>query len=141
MNAPSFDQPYPLHRLFLRNIVPGLLIFLILSVILTGMGARQLAEAVYLEQAATRAQIIDRAMTETASAQWRRLKRGEAPASVYRDPDGARLLAELTREVRELDQTHLKSYSATGVIQFSTDSTQIGTEDRSPAFVAAAERH
>ena len=55
-------------------------------------------------------------------------------------PMAQELLAELTREVRELDLTHLKIYSATGVIQYSTDSGQIGTEDRSPAFVAAAER-
>ena len=79
-------------------------------------------------------------MAETDSDRWRRLKRGEAPASVYGDPDGARLLAELTREVRELDLTHLKIYSATGVIQYSTDVGLIGTEDRSPAFLAAAER-
>ena len=140
MNALSFDQPYPLLRLFLRYIVPGLLILLVVSAILTGVGARQLAEGVYLEQATRRAQIIDRAMAEMASDHWDRLKRGEAPASVYREPDGARLLAELTREVRELDLAHLKIYSAKGVIQYSTDNRQIGTEDRSAAFLAAAER-
>ena len=140
MNRLSFDQPYPLLRLFIRYIVPGLLIFLILSAVLTGVGARQLIEGVYLEQATRRAQIIDRAMNEVAPDHWRRLKRGEAPASVYNDANGRTLLAELTREVRELDLSHLKIYSAAGVIQYSTDAGQIGTEDRSPAFVAAAER-
>ena len=140
MNAHPFEQPYPLLRLFLRFIVPGFLILLVLSAILTGVGARQLAEGVYLEQAARRAQIIDRAMTEAAPDHWRRLKRGEAPSSVYGDANGQTLLAELTREVRELDLTHLKIYSAGGVIQYSTDASQIGTEDRSPAFIAAAER-
>ena len=42
---------YPLLRLFLRYILPGLLILLVLSAVLTGVGARQLAEGVYLEQA------------------------------------------------------------------------------------------
>jgi adenylate cyclase len=140
MNADSFDQPYPLLRLFLRYIVPGLLILLALSAVLTAVGARQLAEGVYLEQATRRAQVIDRAMTEVAPDHWRRLKHGEAPGSVYGDAGGQTLLAELTREVRELDLTHLKIYSAAGVIQYSTDAGQIGTEDRSPAFVAAAER-
>jgi adenylate cyclase len=140
MDTRSFDQPYPLLRLFLRYIVPGLLILLVLSAVLTGVGARQLAEGVYLEQATRRAQVIDRAMSEKAADRWHRLKRGEAPASVYGDANGQTLLAELTREVRELDLTHLKIYSAVGVIQYSTDVGQIGTEDRSPAFVAAAER-
>ena len=53
---------------------------------------------------------------------------------------GRALLAELTREVRELDLLHLKIYSASGTIQFSTDAGQIGTQDRSSAFVAATER-
>ena len=140
MNTHSFDQPYPLLRLFLRYIVPGLLILLVLSAVLTGVGARQLAEGVYLGQATRRAQIIDRAMTEAAPDHWQRLKRGEAPASVYGDAHGQTLLAELTREARELDLTHLKIYSAAGFIQYSTDRSQIGMEDRSPAFVAAAER-
>jgi adenylate cyclase len=140
MHTGSFDQPYPLLRLFLRYIVPGLLILLVLSAVLTGIGARQLAEGVYLEQATRRAQIIDRAMSEVAPDHWLRLKRGEAPASVYGDSKGLALLAELTREVRELDLTHLKIYSAVGVIQYSTEVDQLGTHDRSPAFVAAAER-
>ena len=140
MNARSFDQPYPLFGLFVRYIVPGLLILLVLSAVLTGVGARQLAEGVYLEQATRRAQVIDRAMSEKVPDHWRRLKRGEAPASVYGDINGQTLLAELTREARELDLTHLKIYSAAGMIQYSTDVGQIGTEDRSPAFVAAAER-
>jgi len=140
MNAPSFDQPYPLLRLFIRYIVPGLLTLLVLSAVLTGVGARQLAEGVYLEQATRRAQVIDRAMTEAVPDHWRRLKHGEAPASVYGDAGGQTLLAELTREVRELDLKHLKIYSSGGIIQFSTEAGRIGTQDRSPAFVAAAER-
>jgi hypothetical protein len=82
MNAPSFDQPFPLLRLFLRYIVPRLLILLVLSAILTAMGARQLAEGLNLEQAIRRAQIIDRAMAEKARDHCNRLKRGEAPALV-----------------------------------------------------------
>jgi adenylate cyclase len=140
MSTPVFEQPYPLLRLFVRYIVPGLLIVLALSAVLAGVGARHLVEGVYLEQATRRAQVIDRAMNEVAPDHWRRLKRGEAPASIYGDAKGQALLAELTREVRELDLIHLKIYSAAGIIQFSTDTGQIGTVDRSLAFAAAAER-
>jgi adenylate cyclase len=140
MTAHAFEQPYPLRRQFVRYIVPGLLILLVLSAGLAGFGARHLAEGVYLEQATRRAQVIDRAMAEVAPDHWRRLKGGEAPALVYADAMGQALLAELTREVRELDLLHLKIYSASGTIQFSTDAGQIGTQDRSSAFVAATER-
>lgn len=135
-----FDQPYPLLRSFVRFILPGLALLLVVSAVLTTYGARQLAEGVYLEQATRRAQVIDRAMTEAAPNAWRRLKGGEAPRLLYAEPEGQELLAELTREVRELDLATLKIYGNGGVIQFDTDTGRIGTVDRSAAYVAAAER-
>lgn len=140
MNGLRFDQPYPLLRLFARYILPGLVFVLLISAAMTVFGARQLAEGVYLEQATRRAQVIDRAMTEAAPDPWRRLKRGEAPRVLYGDPEGQRLLAELTREVHELDLTHLKIYAAGGIIQYATDVDRIGTVDRSPAYIAASDR-
>jgi class 3 adenylate cyclase len=140
MNVHPFEQSFPLLRPFLRYILPGLALLLVISAVLAAVGARRLAEGVYLEQATRRAQIIDRAMTEAAPEPWERLKGGETPHSVYRDSDGQKLLAELTREARELDLTHLKIYAANGIIQFSTDYDKIGTTDRSPAFLAASER-
>jgi class 3 adenylate cyclase len=140
MSGHPFEEPFPLLRPFLRYILPGLALLLVISAALAAVGARKLSEGVYLEQATRRAQIIDRAMTEAAPEPWRRLKSGETPLSVYRDSDGQKLLAELTREARELDLTHLKIYAANGIIQFSTDANKIGTTDRSPAFVAASER-
>jgi class 3 adenylate cyclase len=135
-----FEQAFPLLRSFVRFILPGMALLLVVSVGLTIYGARQLAEGVYLEQATRRAQVIDRAMTEAAPEPWRRLKRGEAPRPLYAEPDGQKLLAELTREVRELDLTTLKIYAKGGVIQFDTDAKRIGTVDRSAAYVAASER-
>jgi hypothetical protein len=67
------------------------------------------------------------------------LKNGEAPKSLYGDAHGQRLLAELSREVHELDLAHLKIYAAAGVTQYASDAGRIGTVDRSPAYVAAAE--
>jgi class 3 adenylate cyclase len=135
-----FEQPFPLLRSFIRFILPGLGLLLVVSAVLTIYGARQLAEGVYLEQATRRAQVIDRAMTEAAPEPWRRLKSGEAPRPLYAEPDGQNLLVELTRKVRELDLTTLKIYAKGGVIQFDTDIERIGTVDRSAAYVAASER-
>ena len=101
-----FDQPYPLLRLFVRYILPGLVFRLMISAALTVFGARQLAEGVYLEQATKRAKVIDRVMSEVAPDAWRRLKAGEAPNFLRDEAEGRKLLAELTREVRELDLTH-----------------------------------
>jgi class 3 adenylate cyclase len=140
MTAHGFEQPYPLLKLFLRIIVPGLALLLIVSAVLAGVGARKLAEGVYLEQATRRAQVIDRAIAALVPEPWRRLKSGEAPASLYADPAGRSLLAALNREVRELDLAHLKIYGKGGVIQFATEAERIGTADPSPAYRAAAER-
>jgi hypothetical protein len=49
-----FDQPYPLLRSFVRFILPGLALLLVISAALAMYGARQLAEGVYLEQATRR---------------------------------------------------------------------------------------
>jgi adenylate cyclase len=136
----GFDQPFPLRRLFVRYILPGLVFLLLISAVLAVLGARQLAEGVYLEQATKRARVIDRAMSEVAPDAWRRLKNGEAPNFLRDEAEGRKLLAELTREVRELDLTHLKIYASGGVIQYSTDVGRIGTVDRSPAYVDASER-
>lgn len=140
MTGLGFDQPYPLLRLFVRYILPGLAFLLMISAALTVFGARQLAEGVYLEQAMKRAKVIDRAMSEVAPDAWRRLKNGEAPNFLHDEAEGRKLLAELTREARELDLTHLKIYAAGGVIQYATEVGRIGTVDRSPAYVAASER-
>jgi adenylate cyclase len=139
MTSDRFDQPYPLLRYFVRCILPGLLLLLAITAALTVVGARLVAEGIYLEQATRRAQVIDRAMTEAAPGPWHRLKSGEAPKSLYGDAHGQRLLAELSREVHELDLAHLKIYAAGGVIQYATDAGRIGAVDRSPAYVAAAE--
>ena len=61
-----FDQPYPLLRSFVRFILPGLTLLLVVSAALTMYGARELVEGIYLELAMRRAQVIDRAMTEVA---------------------------------------------------------------------------
>ena len=135
----QFEQPYPLRRLFVRYILPGLAVFVVVAATLSVVGARHLAEGVYLEQAARQAEIIDRAMSEAVPDAWRRLKNGEAPATLYREAEGQRLLAGLTREVHELGLTSLKIYGPGGVILYATDKRRIGTVDRSPAYVAAAE--
>lgn len=135
----QFEQPYPLRRLFVRYILPGLVAFVVVAATLSVIGARLLAEGVYLEQAARQAQIIDRAMTEAVPDAWRRLKSGEAPDALYREAEGRRLLGELTREVHELDLTSLKIYGTGGIILYATDNRRIGTVDRSPAYIAAAE--
>lgn len=135
-----FDQPYPLRRLFLRYILPGLLAVVVASAALSVYGARLLAEGVYLEQATRRAQIVDRAMTEAVPAAWRRLKAGEPPGVLFATAEGRILLDELSREVRELDLVHLKIYGAGGIIQYATEAASIGKVDRSSAYVAAFER-
>jgi class 3 adenylate cyclase len=135
--ATSFEQPFPLRRLFRRFILPSLLALLAATVLLTAAGANWLTERVYLEEADRRARIIDRALSDEAAGAWSRLKHGEAPERVYEGADGARLLAELRREVAELNLAHLKIYGADGTILFSSDEARIGTKDPSAAFLQA----
>lgn len=58
-----FGQPYPLRRLFIRYILPGLVLLLMISAVLAVLGARQVAEGVYLVAAAGVPSLILLALT------------------------------------------------------------------------------
>lgn len=133
----SFDQPFPLKRLFRRFILPLLLALLAATIGLMVAGAGWLTERIYLEEADRRVRIIDRALTDHSADAWARIKRGEAPLTVYASDDGAHLLGEMRREAAELNLTHLKIYHPDGTLAFSTDASKIGTKDISPAFLQA----
>ena len=136
--AASFDRPYPLRRHFRRWGLPAAALTIVVLLLLVGFGGKRLIEGVYLDLAEGRAQVIDLAVTEEAPVPWRKLVEGGVPAEVYGGTDGEKLRAALAGEVKELGLARLKVYNANGVVVFSTDGTEIGKPDVSPAFLSAA---
>jgi len=94
-------------------------------------------QSVYMEFAARRALIIDRAMARDVGVPWKALATGVSPVDVYTTTEGSQLLDALGSEEHELSLSHLKVYGADGVIVYSSEPDRIGTIDASPAFQKA----
>ena len=134
---PDHDNPYPLKRLFRRRVLP---LFLLLGgafCAVAGWGGTHLMQTVYMEFAARRAAIVDRAMMVDAPGPWTALATGALPVDVYTTDEGVALLDALRNEERELSLSHLKVYGPAGVIVYSSEHENIGMEDASPAFMMA----
>ena len=84
---------------------------------------------------------IEAARTSLAlgDAEFRRVSEAEAER-IYEEAEGRRLLAELTREVQELDLASLKIYGAGGLILYATDAHRIGHLSNLHYGVAVARR-
>ncbi len=136
---PDYDNPYPLKRLFRRRVLPLFLLLAAAFCAVAGWGGTQLMQSVYMEFAARRALIIDRAMSSDAPGAWAELAKGALPSAVYATPAGQQLLAALGDEESELSLSRLKIYGQGGMIVYSSEANLIGTTDASPAFLKAME--
>ena len=134
---PDHDNPYPLKRLFRRRVLPLFLLLGAAFCAVAGWGGTQLMQSVYMEFAARRALIVDRAMMVDAPGPWAALANGASPVDVYTTDEGIALLDALRNEERELSLSHLKVYGPSGVIVYSSEHENIGTRDASPAFLTA----
>lgn len=133
----KFEQPYPLRRLFRSRALPAFGVAILVLGLLAGFGGIHLVQTIYLELAERRAAVIDRAVRHEAPGAWMSLAAGAAPSEVYSSPEGWTLLRILEDEVKELSLLHLKIYNDKGIVIFSSESENIGIEDRSAAFVRA----
>jgi adenylate cyclase len=131
------DTPYPLKRLFRNRVLPMFLLLAAAFCIGAGWGGTHLMQSVYMEFAARRATIIDRAMSEGAPGPWTALAKGALPENVFVTPEGLLLLDALGDEEAELSLSHLKVYGRDGIIVYSSEPHLIGTRDASPGFLAA----
>ncbi|MCW8835900.1 MAG: adenylate/guanylate cyclase domain-containing protein [Rhodospirillales bacterium] len=119
----AFEQPYPLRRLFLRRIVPGLVVFAAILVTLSGFGANEAMRAIYLELAVGRADTIARAVAGVEPEAWEKFLTDHESLSNH---DSAALAAAFAGEISELHISKLKVYSPDGHILFSTRAEDMG---------------
>lgn len=127
------EQPFPLRRLFKRRIVPFLLLFIVVLVVLTVVGARQATEAIYLDLAQRRADTIARAASGAAPQAWASLMAGEEVRS-------AELTGAFAAEVHELKLIRLKVYDLRRRTIYDSVPGAIGKIEEGPALKAAIDR-
>lgn len=127
------EQPFPLRRLFKRWIVPFLVLFIVVLVALTVVGARQATEAIYLDLAQRRADTIARAVSAAAPGAWAALMAGDEVRS-------AELHKAFAEEVNELKLIRLKVYDLRRKTIYDSVPEGVGKVEEGPALRAAIER-
>ncbi len=127
------DQPFPLRKLFKRRNVPVLVLFILALVSLSIVGARQAAEAIYLDLAQQRADTIGRAVAAAAPEAWASLMAGQD----VRSDDLRKAFAD---EVHELKLIRLKVYDLQRKTIYDSGSEAIGKVEVGAALKSAIER-
>ena len=132
-SRPLEDQPFPLRSLFKRRIVPILVLFIVTLASLSVLGARQVAEAIYLDLAQRRADTIGRAVSAAAPEAWAALMSGED----VRSDDLRRAFAD---EVHELKLIRLKVYDLQRRTIYDSVAEGIGKVEAGSALRMALDR-
>jgi class 3 adenylate cyclase len=127
------EQPFPLRRLFKRRIVPFLVLFILVLVALTVVGARQATEAIYLDLAQRRADTIARAVSAAAPDAWASLMAGDEVRS-------AELHKAFAEEVLEQKLIRLKVYDLRRKTIYDSVPEGEGKVEEGPALRTAIER-
>ena len=133
-SAPWHDgldaRPFPLRRLFLRRVLPGLVILAIALSGATVLATRIVTERIYLQLAEDRAAGLAAGMSKEAPKAWKALINGDILGS----GDFDHLAAAFERERKEFKLNGLKVYAMDGRTLYSDEPTEIGTVETSSAL-------
>lgn len=135
----TLEQPFPLKRLFQRRFMPMAGVFLLLSILLIGMTAREVVGSIYLELAQRRAQTIARAVEVAAPDAWQALMSGQTAEDLTHLAGAQALLRAFSDEVKELNLPELKVYDLERKVLFATISSEIGTREDGAALISVIE--
>jgi adenylate cyclase len=116
------EQPFPLMRQFLRRVMPGFAVFLVVLLVLVSYTANRVAKSIYLELAERRAATIARGVATVAPEAWAALLSGRGDASPV-------LVQAFATEMRELALGDLKVYDLDSRVLFSSKAEEIGTRE------------
>ncbi len=123
-------QAYPLRLLFLRRVLPGLVILAAALALATVLATRIVTERVYLQLAENRAAGLAAGMATEAPEAWKALLAGDNLSSSDLD----KLAAAFGRERREFKLNGLKVYAMDGRTLYSDEPVEIGTVETSPVL-------
>lgn len=114
-------------------------VFLLLSILLIGMTAREVVGSIYLELAQRRAQTIARAVEVAAPDAWQALMSGQTAEELAHLSGAQPLRKAFSDEVRELNLPELKVYDLERKVLFATISSEIGTREDGAALISVIE--
>lgn len=129
----SPETSFPLRRVFLAGVLPGLLLFIGTVIFATAQTVRSATTEVLLQLASAKVDAIAREIAATAPTAWDELQAGRPLAAAELTVLGK----TLAREQRETQVALLKIYSADRRTWFSSDGTEIGLVEDNPQLLDA----
>ncbi len=128
--ATNAEAPFPLRRIFVGAVLPGLLLLIGAVVLATAQTVRSATTEVLLQLASAKVDGIAKGIAATAPAAWRQVLAGKplSPAEL------AEIVKALADEQRETQVALLKIYAPDRHALFSTDGTEIGLVEDNPAL-------
>jgi class 3 adenylate cyclase len=134
--ATNAEAPFPLRRIFVGAVLPGLLLLIGAVVLATAQTVRSATTEVLLQLASAKVDGIAKGIAATAPAAWRQVLAGKPllPAEL------AEIVKALADEQRETQVALLKIYAPDRRALFSTDGTEIGIVENNPPLIDAFER-
>lgn len=134
----DFEAPYPLKSYFLRYVLPGFMVLMVILALLINKGSIWLTHEIYLQISAQRVETIDRAMREHDEQAWIALRNSSDPRAFLTTAAGKSLKDRLADEIRELGLPRLKLYGPDALVIYSSRNGDIGSGDPSEAWKEAS---
>ncbi len=125
----QIEEPYPIRRLFIRRVVPSLILFAVLLLAGGWFTVNYLELRVYLETTLRRIETTARLAEMTNPQAWRRLVEGDDPRAVLAEPDGRELAKALASLSADGHTEKLKIFNERHITIFSTDPRDIGVRE------------
>lgn len=123
------EKPYPIRRLFIRQVVPSLILSAVLLLAGGWFAVNYLELHVYLATTLRRIETTARFAEHINPNAWQRLVEGDDPRAILAAPDGQDIAKALAALSADGHTTKLKIFNERHITIFSTDPRDIGIRE------------
>lgn len=125
----EIEKPYPIRRLFIRQVVPSLILSALLLLAGGWFSVNYLELHVYMETTLRRIETTARFAEHTNPKAWQRLVEGDDPRAVLVAPDGEEIARALVTLSADGHTKKLKIFNERHITIFSTEPRDIGIRE------------
>lgn len=125
----EIEKPYPIRRLFIRQVVPSLILSAVLLLAGGWFTVNYLELNVYLATTLRRIETTAKFAEQTSPKAWQRLVEGDNPRALLASPDGQEIAKALAALSADGHTAKLKIFNERHITIFSTDPKDIGIRE------------
>ena len=125
----DIEKPYPIRRLFIRQVVPSLIVYALLLLAGGWFTVNYLELHVYMETTLRRIETTARFAEHINPQAWQRLVEGNDPRAVLAAPEGQEIASALSALSADGHTKKLKIFNERHITIFSTEPKDIGIRE------------